>query len=1175
MLKEASGDDMKKLIISLIFLLLIGIVYAIPGQEIFDNLTIHGDLTMNNSNIHLNQDYRLNLGPAAYLFNNLSTETTQLHVGPLGVLEFLSLESYFLNDIFFVSKERFPTVYPFKVNTVNNITTIGNILDVKGNISFSSFSDDGFNAYRNITRCGKNLILKSKNISGEIVWNCTRDNTGIHQVGGTFIMNFTVNRTSEGNNNWTLHFFQDAFNISVKNITQGFNLFRNGSNAEAIMQIPASVFNMSGGDVDIFGELSVYPEKDVDLKGLFVRDNRVSTLNNDVDRVRFWFNVNNTGNDLKSLDLDTKHRPSGTTGTGYGSTTAIENIILRAGIWNIEDHPVFHFGASSTTKLIDQSASFLFQSSPEGIGKNITNTIYGIDTSFSRPNQPNADVTLKNLFYFNFNTINDGSSNDKGFINDTFIGYYLTDISSDSWHRANREETGIIIDTLKGNRTTGIQINRLEGTQLKQGIVLGQDGEGGDILFGENQDFQLRTYNASSVISANKTFGIAMKGPSGVMLPHFLVQPGGGTQASYIMRSFMIVNEDADFFSNTQNRTDCGRYMDRINETLKIDCNTTTSGADLLVSDDMQVVDEVWVTNSDGDWRFLTRTLTVLDDLHKNILFNRVNATVEGTDLVINDTEKDTLVINIDGNETIQTENSDSITLNTGTTISPTFNYVSYQTAGNPSLVIAGSDPSAPHADVAKVYVGDTTDNIYLFDVHASSNDEFVDLVHDRFDDQGAIYVRGLAIFSSATEINITDGTVKIRIDEMTYLNNITNTEDFYFVNSTGEFTNFTDNTIFTTYGDGGAIGVNKFFNVIWGVVPIAQNTSRLVAVVQNEPSTEYLTLSAAKADGFDVMNFFPNNNNLKTAFVPVARTIIKKAPTSSNFQQLNGHFHFDIRGEVTASGGSSSAPPITNHDELDNLEWNVAGHTFNDADQVADFGSYNFTGTGVSHITQNWTHVNYPTACPANSAITELGDTVICTDYFFLKNDTDMQPSNILMTTNREIQFRSSGQKIYSSAASTLDIEAIVINFNAIVFSMISPSTIMAISMQTTGTNGLFGFYGDTGQDYFQFSDDILMNTGENIFVRDKKINMSSPSSGNLDIKALTEINIDVPTLNISNTLNVNGHVNALANITVENSIKFNSSDWTSAPQIQYNGTCINMIFGTGGNGGIHVCQN
>ena len=62
---------------------------------------------------------------------------------------------------------------------------------------------------------------------------------------------------------------------------------------------------------------------------------------------------------------------------------------------------------------------------------------------------------------------------------------------------------------------------------------------------------------------------------------------------------------------------------------------------------------------------------------------------------------------------------------------------------------------------------------------------------------------------------------------------------------------------------------------------------------------------------------------------------------------------------------------------------------------------------------------------------------------------------------------------------------------------------------------------------------------------------------------------------INSTTQTNTSLEVFAEANMTVINAIRFNTSDWANAPQIQYNKTCINMQFGTSANGGIHVCQN
>ena len=81
--------------------------------------------------------------------------------------------------------------------------------------------------------------------------------------------------------------------------------------------------------------------------------------------------------------------------------------------------------------------------------------------------------------------------------------------------------------------------------------------------------------------------------------------------------------------------------------------------------------------------------------------------------------------------------------MNTGTNISPAFNYISYQGLATPALTINNAEPSDIHADVAKIYIGSNTAQVFFFDTHSNHNDKFIDQVYDRFDDDGAIYKSG------------------------------------------------------------------------------------------------------------------------------------------------------------------------------------------------------------------------------------------------------------------------------------------------------------------------------------------------------------------------------------------------------------------------------------------------
>lgn len=517
------------------------------------------------------------------------------------------------------------------------------------------------------------------------------------------------------------------------------------------------------------------------------------------------------------------------------------------------------------------------------------------------------------------------------------------------------------------------------------------------------------------------TYGVYMDGQTGTNKPTFWIIPGGPGQASGIVRSFMIVNE-IDALQTTTNISSCQAWADEAGETLQIDCNTTTSGADLLVGDDSQFFGDVWIKDTDGQWHFLTRELQLSDELHENILFNRVNARIVGTDLVITSIIDETLVVNINSTETILDVNSDSITLSTGTNATPTFNYVTYQNPDNPTLTIDGLEPSVAHADVAKIYVGDSVNEIYMFDTHVAHNDEFINLVYERFDDAGAVYISGLDIGANATHFNITSGSVKIRLDEVTYTNNVDSaSQNFFSINSSGNFIVGTPTDGFVQYSTGETVSNNKFFNIVVGVVPINQTTMRMMVIVQAKPSTEYGSLPGAEADIFSATNFFPNNKNLKKVFVPVFRAIIKEVPGDNEFQVLNnGLRFFDIRGQLTSSSGAPSSPPITNHDEFNNLEWNVAGHTFAAVGQVMNIGGYNLTTTGWINALFNWTVVsNYATF---DGATLTINDALLNTNF----NQTDL-----VLSINTTENFQALGFQNGSQINDSIDARspAVVLN--------------------------------------------------------------------------------------------------------------------------------------------------
>jgi len=121
------------------------------------------------------------------------------------------------------------------------------------------------------------------------------------------------------------------------------------------------------------------------------------------------------------------------------------------------------------------------------------------------------------------------------------------------------------------------------------------------------------TQNSNNII-----FAVVGNGTSGVTMPHFWIQNGGPGQASGISRSFMIVNENPTQ-QNTTNITSCTEYAAYAGKSLYIDCNTTTTGADLLVGDDMQVMGDTFTENTNVTGLLTTESITV----HGNVSIKR------------------------------------------------------------------------------------------------------------------------------------------------------------------------------------------------------------------------------------------------------------------------------------------------------------------------------------------------------------------------------------------------------------------------------------------------------------------------------------------------------------------------------------------------------------------------
>ena len=78
------------------------------------------------------------------------------------------------------------------------------------------------------------------------------------------------------------------------------------------------------------------------------------------------------------------------------------------------------------------------------------------------------------------------------------------------------------------------------------------------------------------------------------------------------------------------------------------------------------------------------------------------------------------------------------------------------------------------------------------------------------------------------------------------------------------------------------------------------------------------------------------------------------------------------------------------------------------------------------------------------------------------------------------------------------------------------------SVTFDATSNDGVFTWMED--EDYFQFSDDILLSTTEKVLFRDSAIYINSSTDGQLDIVADTEVQIAATTVDINANADVSG---------------------------------------------------
>ena len=134
----------------------------------------------------------------------------------------------------------------------------------------------------------------------------------------------------------------------------------------------------------------------------------------------------------------------------------------------------------------------------------------------------------------------------------------------------------------------------------------------------------------------------------------------------------------------------------------------------------------------------------------------------------------------------------------------------------------------------------------------------------------------------------------------------------------------------------------------------------------------------------------------------------------------------------------------------------------------------------------------------------------------------------------------------------------------NALTFGTNAEADI-TVNFNAASNDGVLTWMED--EDYFKFSDDVLVNSTEKLYFRDTAIYLNSSADGQLDLVADTEIQIAATTIDINGAADISGNLAVGGNLTVTGTSTFNGGTInlgdSASDTIAFGGTITgNLVF-------------
>lgn len=315
------------------------------------------------------------------------------------------------------------------------------------------------------------------------------------------------------------------------------------------------------------------------------------------------------------------------------------------------------------------------------------------------------------------------------------------------------------------------------------------------------------------------------------------------------------------------------------------------------LTDDVALLNfEVSETIVGGVW-----TVTITQPDAKNLLFNLGGTRYEHT--------SDTMSVNA--------------TSYAGTDSNPKSVFV-YVGLDGESAVLKASNSSPETVDIhhvdVKLYktgsISTTSKKEYAGLEEIIVTYEFLSAVWHIFLEDGVRYRSGLSYTATATSLSIGSGQVRTVLRKVT-TDAVSVAGGFYHIKSDGSYEEKTDFS-FTNYSDGGVIGSSKYYSVVYGIV--INDPTKLIALVQKEPTAEYATAAAALQDSENKKVTKPSDQLIAWSFLPVCMVIVQN-DASDELQEVSGQYAFPVFG---GGGGGAATSNVQNGILTDDMPvWN------------------------------------------------------------------------------------------------------------------------------------------------------------------------------------------------------------------------------------------------------------